>query len=51
MFVNEAEKKRRIEICNKCPNLFTPTRNCKVCKCFVDLKTKLQSQNCPILKW
>lgn len=51
MFVSDEEQKRRIEICNGCPNLFKPTRSCKLCKCFVDLKTKLQSQKCPIQKW
>lgn len=51
MLVSSEEQKRRIAICNRCPNLFTPTRSCKICKCFVDIKTKLQNQKCPIAKW
>lgn len=41
----------RVEICNNCENLYKPTRNCKLCGCFIDLKTKLQSSSCPINKW
>lgn len=44
-------QKDRINICNSCEFLFTPTRNCKKCGCFVDAKTKLQSASCPINKW
>lgn len=44
-------QKDRINICNSCEFLFTPTRNCKKCGCFVDAKTKLLSENCPINKW
>jgi len=44
-------QKDRINICNSCEFLFTPTRNCKKCGCFVDAKTRLQSSSCPINKW
>lgn len=42
---------QRIALCNECPNLFTPTRSCKLCGCFIDLKTKNQKSRCPINKW
>lgn len=51
MFVEEKEKERRLAICNNCPNLYKLTGNCKLCGCFVKLKTKLKNQNCPISKW
>jgi len=44
-------KAERIEICNQCTHLFKPTRNCKLCGCFIDLKTKNQLSSCPIKKW
>lgn len=44
-------KKQRIEICNTCEHLFRLTRTCKKCGCFVEAKTKIESQHCPINKW
>lgn len=35
--VDKETYEKRIEICNKCDNL-TITRQCKLCKCFVDAK-------------
>jgi hypothetical protein len=42
---------KRLRICNGCVNLFKPTGNCKLCGCFVKVKTKLKNQKCPIEKW
>jgi len=50
-FADEATQKFRIEICNSCEHLFSPTRNCKKCGCFVDAKTRIKSSSCPIAKW
>lgn len=41
----------RIALCNNCEHLFKLTKNCKKCGCFVDLKTKMAQQKCPIDKW
>lgn len=49
--VTDAEKTQRIDICNSCEFLFTPTRNCKKCGCFVDAKAALAISDCPINKW
>lgn len=48
---DEETAKKRIEICVECPHLIKITRQCKECGCFVDLKTKLKTQRCPIEKW
>lgn len=40
----------RIETCNGCPKLMV-TRQCGECLCFVDLKTKLRQEKCPLDKW
>ena len=41
----------RIEICNSCDRLTKRARQCKECGCFVDLKTWLGDQECPLGKW
>lgn len=40
----------RLSICYDC-NKFTKIRQCKLCGCFMDLKTKLGSSKCPEGKW
>lgn len=42
--------KARLELCNRCPKLLL-TRQCGECLCFVDLKTKLKQEKCPLDKW
>lgn len=50
-YVDTDEQIRRVTICDTCPRLFTLTRNCKECGCFVDLKTKYEKSTCPLGKW
>lgn len=40
----------RLKICNACENL-NKIRQCTQCLCFVDLKTKIKQEACPIGKW
>lgn len=49
-FVTEEIKKKRMDVCSKCEHL-SITRQCKVCLCFVDLKTKFSEAHCPKFKW
>ena len=49
--LTEEEKNKRIDICNSCEFLFTPTRSCKKCGCFVDAKAALAKADCPRSKW
>jgi hypothetical protein len=49
--VDNQTRENRLNLCKKCPNLFALTGNCKLCGCFVSLKTKLKNQKCPIEKW
>jgi hypothetical protein len=37
----KTEAKRRIEICEKCDLFWHPGRNCTLCGCFMDVKTKM----------
>ena len=37
----EKEAQRRIEICESCEFFWKPGRNCMLCGCFMDIKTKM----------
>ena len=54
------EAKRRIEICEACDYFYKPARNCSLCGCFMDVKTKMPLEldengisidGCEIKKW
>jgi hypothetical protein len=49
--VEDAEAERRYAICLECPELLKITRQCKLCGCFMRVKTKLQDSYCPDGKW
>ena len=40
--VNDEEKKRRLAICEACKFFDAESRRCKVCKCFMDVKTSAE---------
>jgi hypothetical protein len=40
----------RLSVCEKCPKL-TKTRQCDMCGCFVDAKTTINQEYCPMNKW
>lgn len=44
-------QKERIAICHSCDKLYKPTATCKLCGCFMEVKTWMPSQECPIKKW
>jgi hypothetical protein len=37
----EKEADRRIKICESCEFFYKPARNCMICGCFMDVKTKM----------
>ncbi len=41
----------RIKMCEECEKFYHPTRQCKVCFCFMDIKTKMKNKTCPKGKW
>ena len=47
----EDEFNRRMSICRECPFFVVRTEQCRKCKCFMKLKTKLQRASCPVGKW
>ena len=44
-------QKERMDICLSCDKLYKPTGSCKVCGCFMQLKTWMPDQRCPLGKW
>lgn len=42
---------KRLDICKQCPELIQLTKQCKLCGCFMEMKTKLEIATCPIGKW
>lgn len=41
----------RLKVCHECENFAKLTDQCRVCWCFMQLKTKMLEANCPIGKW
>jgi len=41
----------RWNICSNCDKLWKPTSTCKVCGCFMKIKTWMPTQSCPLKKW
>ena len=48
--VPEGVKFQRKAICEACPRLMA-TRQCGECFCFIDLKTSVKQESCPLGKW
>lgn len=42
---------QRWEICQACEHLYKPTHTCKVCGCFMRVKTNMAHASCPKKKW
>ena len=48
----EAElAEERLKMCYACPSFRPVARQCDLCCCFLDLKTKLLEAECPMGKW
>ena len=43
------ERKRRLQICNECPE--RNNNRCSLCGCFLKTKSMLKHSECPIGKW
>lgn len=44
-------QKRRIGLCEACEGFDAGARRCKACKCFLDAKTWMPLERCPLGKW
>ena len=50
-FVDKENAERRLEVCKECPKLIKLSNQCKVCLCFMPIKTRLNLTSCPLGKW
>lgn len=50
-FATSEVYKERIQICKNCSYYFKLTGNCKVCGCFMKVKSRIGSMYCPKGKW
>lgn len=50
-FVDASVAADRMAICEACPSLNKPLNQCDICKCFMNLKTKINGMKCPDKKW
>ena len=48
---NTEQAKKRISICLECEYLVPFLKICKICKCVMPIKVKLQKVKCPKNKW
>ena len=44
-------QQERYSVCQSCEHLYRPTDTCKKCGCFMQVKTWMPNQSCPIKKW
>jgi hypothetical protein len=47
----EGLARKRLLICQGCPQFINLTTQCKKCGCIMSLKTKLEAATCPLGKW
>lgn len=46
-----SEIDRRLAICKTCEHFVDNPMKCRKCGCFLNLKTRLETEHCPIAKW
>lgn len=49
--VSPKVQEMRFSTCLSCEKLYKPTDTCKVCGCFMRVKTWIPNVSCPINKW
>ena len=58
-YVSKEEFRRRLSLCNSCPerlkdcgnNRLTKFSRCPECGCFLRLKARLETEECPLGDW
>lgn len=48
VFVSDAEKHRRMELCRNCDHFSELLTQCGICGCFLDAKTRLVKFHCAL---
>lgn len=58
-YVDKEEFKERLRLCNSCPERLADSKNhkltkfsrCPECGCFINLKARLSTEECPLGDW
>jgi predicted RNA-binding Zn-ribbon protein involved in translation (DUF1610 family) len=58
-YVSKEELKERLRLCNSCPERLEDSKNhkltkfsrCPECGCFINLKARLTTEECPLGDW
>jgi hypothetical protein len=50
-FIDDQVQSERLEICKDCSEYETTKRKCKICGCFMPLKTMFNAAECPKKYW
>lgn len=48
---SQSEIERRLAICKTCEHFVDNPMKCRKCGCYLNLKTRLETEHCPIGKW
>jgi hypothetical protein len=51
IFVSEEKKKKREETCQDCSQFNRDSKRCYLCGCYMEVKWKFKSAECPISLW
>lgn len=51
VFVSEEKMKKREEICQDCSQFNRDSKRCYLCGCYMEVKWKFKSAECPISMW
>lgn len=51
VFVSGRVAEKRQKICNSCFHRDPGSNQCRLCTCFLGLKTQLASEKCPVDRW
>lgn len=49
--ISVEEYEKRINICKTCEHFDSYKDKCKLCGCYMTMKTRLSGESCPVGKW
>ena len=50
-YIDKKISEERYSTCLSCPELISLTKQCRMCGCFMPIKTKIYNASCPLGKW
>lgn len=51
LFLPDADRDRRLLVCEECPFFNPRSDRCESCGCYVELKAPLRTEKCPENRW